>query len=304
MPKPEQLRYLVPGTLILLAVACSPGEPGLAPQADIDATVVAAVEGTQTALGSRTPSPVPSPPTPIPVDIKATVTAAIEATLSALPTVTSTPSPEPTPTHEAMVMEDDPVQEIALIENYAATRFFPRNIVVLKDIPVRLYLTRLHREHVNKFDIVPFFNSSEVILPGEIGIMEFIPDQVGEFKIRNVGHNFEANLVVVETREEARAFTADRGVQMFALIHSVDDFRLYPDTLIVQEGVPVTFHNISLIAEHQVSIKPFHDPANVNVMPGEITQIQFTPDDTGVFTIQHELHGFTGELVVEAGLVP
>jgi plastocyanin len=84
----------------------------------------------------------------------------------------------------------------------------------------------------------------------------------------------------------------------------VDDFRLYPDMLTVQEGVPVTFHNISLIAEHQVSIKPFHDPENVNVMPGQITQIEFTPDEIGVFTIQHELHGFRGELVVEAGLEP
>ena len=51
-----------------------------------------------------------------------------------------------------MEMEED-IQEVSIIENYAANRFFPQNIVVLKDIPVRLYLTRLHREHVNRFTI-------------------------------------------------------------------------------------------------------------------------------------------------------
>ena len=91
---------------------------------------------------------------------------------------------------------------------------------------------------------------------------------------------------------------------MFALIHSVDDFRVYPNRLVVQEGPPVTIHNISLIAKHQVSVNPYHDPATVNVLPGQITRIEFTPDSTGVFTIQHELHGFTGELVVEAGFRP
>ena len=88
-------------------------------------------------------------------------------------------------------------------------------------------MTRLHREHVNRFTIEPFYSSSEVILPGEIGIIEFIPDQVGESKIRNVGHNFEADLVVVETEEEAKKRIADRGIQMYSLIHSVDDFRRY-----------------------------------------------------------------------------
>ena len=96
----------------------------------------------------------------------------------------------PTPTHNAMMdsMEESNVQEIGIIENYAATRFFPKWMVVLKDVPVRMYLTRLHREHINRFTIDPFYDSSEVILPGEIGVIEFVPDQVGEFKIRNVGH--------------------------------------------------------------------------------------------------------------------
>ena len=206
--------------------------------------------------------------------------------------------PTPTTTPQPMI-EKPNVQEVAIIENYAATRFFPKNIVVLKDIPVKMYLTRLHREHVNLFNIAPFLSSSGVILPGEIGELEFLPDQVGEFKIRNVGHGFEAVLVVVETEEERKKYIADRGKQMYALIHSVDEFRMFPDVLVVQEGIPITVHNIGIIAEHKVSFKPFHDPEDLNVRPKEITPISFNPDEAGEFTIRHELHGFTGTLVVE-----
>ena len=130
-------------------------------------------------------------------------------------------------------MEEELLQEVAIIENYAATRFWPRNVFVLKDVPVRLYLTRLHREHVNRFSVSPFFASSDRILPGEIGIIEFMPDQVGEFKIRNEGHNFDADLIVVEAIEEKNSHLAERGIQMYALIHSVDEFRIFPDTLVV-----------------------------------------------------------------------
>ena len=191
------------------------------------------------------------------------------------------------------------VQEIGLIENYAATRFFPRWMVVQKDIPVKIYLTRLHREHVNQFSIEPFYRSSEVILPGEIGVIEFVPDQVGEFKIRNVGHGFDATLVVVESREEARQLIAGRDIQMYSLIHSVDDFQIFPHKLVLQHGVPTRVHNISLIAEHRVSMEPFVTPEDINVMPREISIVEFTPDMAGQFTIRHEIHGFTGELIVE-----
>ena len=53
----------------------------------------------------------------------------------------------PSPAHEVMMEKPEvpEVQEVAIIENYAATRFFPQNFVVLKDIPVKFYLTRLHR---------------------------------------------------------------------------------------------------------------------------------------------------------------
>ena len=165
------------------------------------------------------------------------------------PTPTPVAAMEPTLTHESM-MEEPTTQEVAIIEDFAATRFFPQWIVVLKDIPVTLYLTRLHREHVNEFTIAPFYSSPQVILPGEIGVMKFVPDQVGEFKIRNVGHDFEAVLVVVETIEEAKKRIAERGIQMYALIHSIDDFRIYPDNLVVQNGIPVTVHQYNAARDH------------------------------------------------------
>ena len=170
---------------------------------------------------------------------------------------------------------------------------------VVKDIPVKLYLTRLHREHVNRFTIAPFYDSSKVILPGEIGLIEFLPDQVGEFKISNVGHNFHATLVVVETEKEAKIRIEERGVQMYSLIHSIDDFRIFPNRLVVQKGIRTRIHNISLITEHRVSIEPFDVPTDLNVRPKEISIVEFTPDKAGEFTIRHELHGFTGQFIVE-----
>lgn len=155
----------------------------------------------------------------------------------------------PTPTAEAANGVPN-IQEIGIIENYAATRFYPQNMVVLKDIPVKMYLTRLHREHVNRFTISPFYSSSAVILPGEIGVIEFVPDQAGEFKIRNVGHGFEATLIVVETEAERREYIAGRGKQMYAFIHSVDEFQIFPSQLVIQEGIPTTIFNIGIIAQH------------------------------------------------------
>ncbi len=216
-----------------------------------------------------------------------------------------TPTPgvvveKPTPTPEVKLA---PAQEVAIIENYAATRFFPGRIVVLKDVLVRLYLTRLHAEHINKFTIGPiarpFLRSTQVILPGEIGVIEFLPDQVGEFRIANTGHGFQADLVVVETMEEAKKRIAETGTQEFALIHSLDDFRIFPERLVVQKGIPVKIYNISLIADDRVSIVPFYVPGDINVRPKEITTFELTPDRTGEFTIRHEIHGFTGEIIVE-----
>ena len=225
--------------------------------------------------------------------------ARLEATIEELKTDAAPEATEEPQDMDMTMMDDELVQELSIIENYAATQFYPQWTVVLKDVPVRMYLTRLHREHVNRFSIDPFYSSAAVILPGEIGIIEFIPDQAGTFKIRNVGHGFEANLVVAETAEEARQLVAGRGRQMVSLIHSVDDFRIFPEQLVLQAGIPARIHNISLVADHKVSFRPFEDPADINVKPREVSVLDFTPGEAGEFTIQHELHGFTGKLIVE-----
>ena len=225
--------------------------------------------------------------------------ASLEETIDRL---TTDAPPETTVGEQGMDMTmttGEDVQEFSIIENYAATRFYPQWIVVLKDVPVRMYLTRLHREHVNRFSIDPFYRSSAVILPGVIGLIEFTPDEVGVFKIRNVGHGFDATLAVVDTTEEAQRLVAERGRQMYSLIHSIDDFRIFPDRLVLQEGIPARIHNISLVGDHQVAFGPFEDPDDINVKPREISILDFTPEEHAEFTIQHELHGFTGELIVE-----
>ena len=40
-------------------------------------------------------------------------------------------------------------------------------------------------------------------------------------------------------------------------------------------------------------------PDDINVKPREISIVEFTPDTAGKFTILHEVHGITGELIVE-----
>ena len=211
-----------------------------------------------------------------------------------------TPTNEPAPTIDTPTPEpSEAVQEFAIIENYVATQFFPGTIEVVKDVPVKLYLTRLHREHVNQFAIEPFYRSNDVILPGEIGLIEFVPDRVGEFKIRNVGHGFEATLVVVETVAELKQLMVDRGVKMFALIQSANEGKLFPERTLVVRDVPVRVFNISLTEEHRVSVSPFYDPAELNVRPREITSFDFTPDRAGTFAIRSAIYEYQGILVVE-----
>ncbi|MCZ6539270.1 MAG: hypothetical protein O6922_05540 [Chloroflexi bacterium] len=273
----------------------------------IEATVEAAVQATVIALPTPSPSPPADRPTPEATHPVMTMDPPTpETTQPAMAMAQPTPTVVagatgalPTSTQASAPPKDPAFQEVAIIENYAATRFYPRAIVVLKGVPVRLYLTRLHREHVNLFEISPFFSSSDVILPGEVGVLNFTPDRAGTFKIRNVGHNFEADLVVVESKQDIANFYADRGRQMYALIHSIDDFRIFPENLTLQDGVPTTIFNISLIAQHRVSFKPFHVPVDINVLPGEITTVEFAPDQQGAFTVFHELHGFSGALIVE-----
>ena len=241
-------------------------------------------------------------PTAMAMDMEHTPTPDVMVTPTPAPAIIGTPTPTPDSTTDTST-----VQEVALIEDLRllstesrSTPYHPKRIVLLKDIPVRLYLTRTHREHVNEFSINPFYSSSEVILPGEVGIIEFTPDQTGKFKVLNVGHNWEMTLVVVETVDEAKKIMVENGVQELALIHSLDDSRMFPETLVVQKDVPVTIYNIGLNTDQKVSISPFYlAPQDDNVQMRRTTIIEFTPDSAGEFTILNETHEFTGTLVVE-----
>ena len=74
------------------------------------------------------------------------------------PTALSSPSAVDTPTPTATTAsspDSSAFQETATIENYAANKFFPNTVVVVRDVPLKLYVTRLHTEHVNRFDIEP-----------------------------------------------------------------------------------------------------------------------------------------------------
>lgn len=91
-------------------------------------------------------------------------------------------------------------QEFALIMDYPGNRFYPSSLTVKVGQPVRLFVTTLTREHVNRFSVEPWVRQSDVVMPGQVVVAEFTPSRVGTFKIVNIGHNFEAQLVVVNSR--------------------------------------------------------------------------------------------------------
>ncbi len=190
-------------------------------------------------------------------------------------------------------------QELAIIENYASTTFFPNRLVVLKDQPVRIYFSRLHREHADQFTISPFLSRSDVILPGQVAIIDFLPDCSGLFEIRNRGHGFGAPLVVASTEAEAIAERTASNAQRFSLIHRLVDETIFPERNIVQVGIPVTVHNLGVDANFRISIEPFYTPATDNVAAQEVTSFTFTPDQTGTFVIRDEFNGLEAILVVE-----
>jgi len=90
------------------------------------------------------------------------------------------------------------VQEFEIVQTLYPGKFDPPLIVAKKGVPVRIYMTTTKREHVNRVSILPFVSSSDLVLPRQVTIIEFTPNQIGEFKIRNIGHGFEGTLRVVE----------------------------------------------------------------------------------------------------------
>ena len=218
------------------------------------------------------------------------------------PTPTAVPTPSPTPTTtpgQTAVPPPTGIQEVAIIENYRARHFYPDPVFVIKDVPLRLFVTRLHREHLNQFNIEPFLRSTAFFPPGTTGVEEFTPDETGEFEMHNVGHGGLGEFIVVDTVEEAKRRIAERGIQEFSLIHDLEGALISPSRIVVQKDIPVRIHNVSLKGEERVSIEPFYAPDGINIKEREITTFEFTPDVVGEFAIRYDSRAFQGTLVVE-----
>ena len=170
---------------------------------------------------------------------------------------------------------------------------------MIKDVPLKLHITRLHSEHVNRFTIEPFLASTRFFSPGTTGVIEFTPDQSGEFKMHNVGHGYQGDFIVVDSVEEARSRIAERGVQEVSLIHDPEGGRIYPSRIVVQIGIPVRVYNTSLNGDETVSIDPFYAPEEVNVKIREVTTFEFIPDAVGEFAIRYSDDTIPATLVVQ-----
>ncbi len=255
-----------------------------------------------TATPSSTPIPAPSgTATPFVTSLSTptqTLVPTPSATSQSSPTSTAIPGASPlssTPTLTSITAVE---QELAEIENYFASRFYPDRFVVLKGLPLRLHITRLHREHLNLFTIKPFVTSTAFFPPGTKGFVEFTPDRTGEFRILNEGHGYAASLVVVNSEAEVRNYWASRGLQEFALIHDFSSSQVAPQRLVVQQNIPVKIYNTGLGGQDKVSIPPFYVPTATNVEQGEISVLEFTPTMIGEFPIIYERHKLTATLVV------
>ena len=91
------------------------------------------------------------------------------------------------------------LQEFEMTMNVFPTgKFSPDPLTVKKGVPVRLRMKALQREHLNQISIRPFVSNVTLEPPGKVTVIDFTPTQTGTFKIRNLGHDFEGTLMVVE----------------------------------------------------------------------------------------------------------
>jgi len=91
------------------------------------------------------------------------------------------------------------VQEFEMTMNVFPTgKFSPDPLRVKKGVPVRLRMKALQREHLNQISIRPFVTNVTLEPPDKVTVIEFTPTRAGTFKIRNLGHDFEGTLIVVE----------------------------------------------------------------------------------------------------------
>lgn len=92
-----------------------------------------------------------------------------------------------------------PVHEFEMTMNVFPTgKFAPDPLTVKKGMRIRLLMKALQLEHVNQISIRPFVTNVSLEPPGKVTVIEFTPTRTGTFKIRNLGHDFEGTLIVVE----------------------------------------------------------------------------------------------------------
>ena len=110
--------------------------------------------------------------------------------------------------------------------------------------------------------------------------------------MRNVGHRFDGDFIVVDSVAEAKNLIAQRGIQEFSLIHDFESGLTIPARTVIQKDIPVK-------GEGRVSIEPFYKAEEVNVTKRKITTFEFVPDTVGEFAITDGNGTVMGTLVVE-----
>lgn len=106
---------------------------------------------------------------------------------------------------ESLAQEERAAQEPAAVQQFEMTmnvfptgKFSPDPLTVKNGVPVRLLMKALQREHLNQVSIRPFVTNVTLEPPGKVTVIEFVPITTGTFKIRNLGHDFEGTLIVVD----------------------------------------------------------------------------------------------------------
>jgi len=193
------------------------------------------------------------------------------------------------------------VHDVAIIQKLYSD-YFPDPVILPVGQPIRLLLTTDSREHVNRLRILPFINATDVVRVGEIMTVGFTSQATGTFQIQNIGHGFTGDIIFVQDSAAVDAKVIELGKQEAALIHSNAESEIFHHTIRLLKDIPATIYNISLDEPHWVSIEPWVTAPPTsglgNVLPGNVTTFEFTPNEAGSFEIKHTVHGFTGTLIV------
>jgi len=88
--------------------------------------------------------------------------------------------------------------EYKLAQTVYPGKYAPDPLVVKMGELVRLLVTTRDDEHVNRVSILPWVKAFDTLETGKITVIEFTPDRIGDFKIRNIGHGFTGILRVVK----------------------------------------------------------------------------------------------------------